>query len=112
MKLAVFLLEHEGHTVIKAGDAEEGIRQARENAPDLILMDVQLPRMDGLTATRLLKADPFTHSIKIVALTALAMSGDREAILAAGCDAYFAKPIRHEAFMKLVNDTLSSPPSQ
>ena len=78
MKLAVFLLTKEGHEVLQAPDAEEGLRIARQRLPVLILMDVQLPGMDGLAATRLLKADAATHHIKIVALTAFAMRGDQE----------------------------------
>ena len=104
MKLAVFLLEQSGHEALKAGDAEEGIRLARERLPQLILMDVQLPGMDGLAATRLLKADAATRDIKVVALTALAMSGDREKTVAAGCDGYIAKPIRYREFLKVVGD--------
>ena len=104
MKLAVFLLEQSGHEALKAGDAEEGIRLARERLPQLILMDVQLPGMDGLAATRLLKADAATRDIKVVALPALAMSGDREKTVAAGCDGYIAKPIRYREFLKVVGD--------
>jgi two-component system cell cycle response regulator DivK len=102
MKLAVFLLEKNGHEVIQAQDAEEGIRISHEHLPALILMDVQLPGMDGLAATRLLKADPTSCHIKIVALTAFAMPGDREKIVAAGCDGYIAKPIRYKEFLKVV----------
>lgn len=102
MKLAVFLLENAQHQVTQATDAEEGIRLARALRPDLILMDIQLPGMDGLTAAHLLKADAATRSIKIVALTALAMGGDREKILAAGCDAYIAKPLRYKEFLQVV----------
>lgn len=102
MKLTVFLLQTEGHQVMQARDAEEGIRLARQWLPQLILMDVQLPGMDGLTATRLLKSEEATRGIKIVALTALAMSGDREKITAAGCDGYIAKPIRYRAFLQEV----------
>jgi two-component system cell cycle response regulator DivK len=106
MKLAVFLLEKEGHEVIQAQDAEEGIRLTHELLPVLILMDVQLPGMDGLEATRLLKADPSTSHIKIVALTAFAMRGDREKIMAAGCDDYVAKPIRYKEFLKVVAEMI------
>jgi two-component system cell cycle response regulator DivK len=106
MKLAVFLLEKEGYEVVRAIDAEEGIRIARQRLPDLILMDVQLPGMDGLTATRLLKADASTRHIKIIALTAFAMRGDQEKIQAAGCDAYIAKPIRYKEFLKAVAQSL------
>jgi two-component system cell cycle response regulator DivK len=107
MKLAVFLLEKEGYEVVQAIDAEEGIRIARRRLPGLILMDVQLPGMDGLAATRLLKADAATRHIKIIALTAFAMRGDQEKIQAAGCDAYIAKPIRYKEFLKAVAQSLS-----
>lgn len=107
MKLAVFLLEQAGHEVLQATDAEAGIRLARERLPQLILMDVQLPGMDGLTATRLLKADAATRAIKVVALTALAMGGDEEKIRAAGCDGYIAKPIRYQAFLQVVGKMLT-----
>lgn len=102
MKLTVLLLQREGHEVIEATDAEDGIRLARERSPKLILMDVQLPGMDGLAATRMLKRDAATSKIKIVALTALAMTGDRERMEAAGCDGYIAKPIRYQEFLKVV----------
>lgn len=107
MKLGVFLLEKAGHEVLQATDAEEGIRLARLSLPQLILMDVQLPGMDGLAATRLLKADAITAMIKIVALTALAMSGDQEKIKAAGCDDYIAKPIRYQEFLKTVAELVA-----
>lgn len=104
MKLAVFLLEREDHEVLQAADAEEGVRLAREHLPDLILMDIQLPGMDGLAAARLLKDDAATRDIKVVALTAFAMSGDREKIEASGCDGYIAKPIRYQEFLKVVGE--------
>jgi len=107
MKLAVFLLEKEGHEVLQATDAEEGVGLARARRPELILMDVQLPGMDGLAATRLLKGDAATHDIKVVAVTAFAMSGDREKIEAAGCDGYVAKPIRYQEFLQVVRDMLA-----
>lgn len=102
MKLTVLMLQKGGHEVLQANDAEEGIRLAREHLPNLILMDVQLPGMDGLAATRLLRRDPSTSRIKIVALTALAMTGDRERIEAAGCDDYIAKPIHYQEFLRVV----------
>ncbi|HXP95294.1 MAG TPA: response regulator [Telmatospirillum sp.] len=102
MKLVVVLLEKEGYEVLQATDAEDGIRLTRERHPDLILMDVQLPRMDGLTATRLLKGDLATRDIRIVALTAFAMPGDHERIAAAGCDGYITKPIHYRDFLNTV----------
>ena len=104
MKLAVFLLERAGHEVLQATDAEAGIRLAHERQPRLILMDVQLPGMDGLAATRQLKADAATSHVRIVALTAFAMRGDRERIEAAGCDGYIAKPLRYQEFLKVVDE--------
>jgi CheY-like chemotaxis protein len=107
-KLVVFLLEKEGFEVRHAGEALEGIRIAREWQPQLILMDVQMPGMDGLTATRLLKDAQETAAIKIVALTALAMPGDRERAKAAGCDDYITKPIHYQEFLETVKRVLGS----
>ena len=102
MKLAVLLLETAGHTVIAAADAEAGLTLARDGQPDLILMDIQLPGMDGLQATALLKRDEATRAIPVIALTALAMKGDEEHILAAGCDGYIAKPMRYKEFLATI----------
>src|SRR5207247_2637424 len=96
MKLAILLLQNIGHTVLRADDAETGLMLARTDSPDLILMDIQLPGMDGLEATALLKKDPATAGIPVIALTALAMKGDQEKTHLAGCDAYLAKPVRHK----------------
>jgi two-component system, cell cycle response regulator DivK len=102
MKLAVSLLQLAGHTVLKAMDAEAGLALARDMQPGLILMDIYLPGMDGLDAISLLKADERTCGIPIIALTALAMKGDEERMLAAGCDAYIAKPMRYKEFLAAV----------
>ena len=102
MTLAVFLLESAGHTVVSATDAVAGLALARQRQPDLILMDIQLPGMDGLEATLLLKSADATRAIPVVALTALAMKGDEERIRAAGCDGYIAKPIRYKEFLETV----------
>src|SRR4051812_4748634 len=99
MTLTVFLLQSVGHAVLTATDAESGLALARTERPNLILMDIQLPGMDGLKATRLLKQDEATRGIPVIALTALAMKGDEEHILAAGCDGYIAKPMRYEEFL-------------
>lgn len=93
MKLVRVLLSSEGYDVRTALDAEAALAQLRSSPPDLILMDVQLPGMDGLELTRKLKSNPATRNIKIVGLTAYAMRGDRERIIAAGCDGYIPKPI-------------------
>jgi len=109
MTLAVFLLQSAGHAVLTATDAEAGLTLARDEQPDLILMDIQLPGMDGLEATALLKrADP-TRAIPVVALTALAMKGDEERIRAAGCDGYIAKPMRYQEFLAVVTAQLARP---
>ncbi len=102
MTLAVFLLQSAGHTALSATDAEAGLTLAREARPDLILMDIQLPGMDGLEATALLKKDETTRAIPVIALTALAMKGDEARIRAAGCDGYIAKPMRYLDFLKTV----------
>jgi two-component system cell cycle response regulator DivK len=102
MTLAVFLLQSAGHAVLSARDAEAGLTLAREEQPDLILMDIQLPGMDGLQATALLKRDDATRAIPVIALTALAMKGDEERIRAAGCDGYIAKPMRYQEFLATI----------
>jgi len=109
MTLAVFLLESAGHTVINATDAEAGLTLARDEQPHLILMDIQLPGMDGLEATRLLKQDDATRGIPVIALTALAMKGDEERIRAAGCDGYIAKPLAYKDFLAMVSARLGTP---
>ena len=102
MKLTVFLIEAAGHTALCATNAEVALTMARTERPDLILMDIQLPGMDGLAATVLLKQDEATRSIPVIALTALAMKGDEARILAAGCDGYIAKPMRHKHFQAII----------
>ena len=102
MKLAVFVLEQAGYTVVTANDAEVGLTLARELRPNLIMMDVQLPGMDGLAATELLKKDETTRGIPVIALTALAMKGDEARIRDAGCDAYIAKPMRYQEVLDTV----------
>ena len=107
MTLAVFLLGSAKYTVLQAVNAEAGLTLARSELPDLILMDIQLPGMDGLQATALLKADPTTRAIPVVALTALAMKGDEERIIAAGCDGYIAKPLAYKEFLATVEEQLA-----
>ncbi len=86
-------LVRRGYIVVMAVDGAEGIRLAREQAPDLILMDLSLPVVDGWEATRRIKADPTTRAIPVIALTAHAMAGDRDRSIAAGCDDYDTKPV-------------------
>jgi two-component system, cell cycle response regulator DivK len=109
MSLAVFLLQSAGHTVVKATDAEAGLTLARHEQPNLILMDIQLPGMDGLEATALLKQGHATRCIPVIALTALAMKGDEERIRAAGCDGYIAKPMRYQEFLAAIAAQLPEP---
>src|SRR5688572_31962378 len=112
MTLAIFLLESAGHTVLSATDAEAGLTLANNAQPNLILMDIQLPGMDGLEAAALLKRDVTTRAIPVIALTALAMKGDEERIRAAGCDGYIAKPLAYREFLATVGKFLlpSAPP--
>jgi len=107
MKLVKSLLDIGKYRVLAAEDAESGIQVARENHPDLILMDIQLPGMDGLTATKILKADQKVNAIPIVALTSHAMEGDDKKALAAGCDGYIAKPIDTKNFLATIGQYLN-----
>ena len=102
MELVRALLEKLGYVVIDSGTAEEGIERAKAEQPQLILMDINLPGTDGLTATTLLKAEPTTRHIPVVALTAHAMKGDDERVQTAGCDGYMTKPIDTRSFPALV----------
>jgi len=110
MQLSSFLLESADYTVLAATTAEMALSLAREQRPDLILMDIQLPGMDGLQATALLKADEATRRIPVFALTALAMKGDEERIRAAGCDGYIAKPLDYKVFLSVVKARLAAGP--
>ena len=87
------ILTFHGYEVSEAVDGQDGVDQARELMPDLILMDIQMPGMDGMTAGSILKGDPVTANLKIIALTSFAMQGDREKFLEAGFDGYLSKPI-------------------
>ena len=107
MKLAVFLVQSVGHTVLCATDGEAGLALARNELPNLILMDIQLPGIDGLDAIGLLKRDDATRAIPVIALTALAMKGDEERIRAAGCDDYIAKPMDYKDFLATVAEQLA-----
>lgn len=104
MLVATALLKVGGHTALTASTAEEGIEIAIREAPRLILMDISLPGMDGLTATGILRKDPRTKDIPIVALTAHAMKGDEEKARAAGCVGYITKPIDTRSFYKTIEE--------
>jgi CheY-like chemotaxis protein len=107
LKLVRVLLTAEGYDVRTATDAEEAVATLAEFHPRLILMDLQLPGMDGLELTRQLKADPATRDIVVVAITAYAMKGDEERALAAGCDGYVAKPIDTRALPGVIASYLA-----
>ena len=94
-----YLLTHFGHEVLAAADGEAGLVLAREQSPDIIVCDIQLPKLDGFGVARHLKADDRLRHIPLVAITALAMVGDRERMLAAGFDGYMSKPIEPQAFV-------------
>ncbi|MFB3301708.1 MULTISPECIES: response regulator [unclassified Pseudomonas] len=108
MRLARLLLVNAGHSVLWAADAETGLTLARDKQPALILMDIQLPGMDGLAATLLLKQDPLTAHIPVIALTAMAMKEDREKTRLAGCDAYIIKPLRYKELYQVIDTLLQT----
>jgi len=108
MKLVKTLLDLAGFDVVAAEDAETGIDMIREHRPDLILMDMQLPGMDGLSATKIIKQDEALKSIPVVALTSYSMQGDEERADQAGCSGYISKPIDTRNFAKNVNQYIGS----
>ncbi len=108
MRLAQHILEVEGYTVLKAATAQEALEQIESTLPDLVLMDAQLPDMDGMTVVRILRENAITRDITILALTACAMKGDRERMLHMGCDGHISKPIDVQDFIDTVRRLLSS----
>ncbi len=106
-RLAQFLLKSQGYEVWEATNAAEAFASLKEKRPDLILMDVQLPGMDGLTATKQLKADPSTRDIPVLAVTSYAMRGDEARALDAGCTGYVTKPIDKTVFLQAVAKLLT-----
>jgi two-component system cell cycle response regulator DivK len=109
--LETFILEKNGHVVTAARDGEEGIRLAAANRPALILLDIQLPVMDGYAVATELRRRPALARTPIVAVTSYAMSGDRERVLATGCDGYIEKPINPDTFLAEVLTYLAPSPS-
>lgn len=106
LKLAADVLECEGHAILRAQNAEEAREVLHRVTPDLILMDIQMPGMDGLSLTRLLKANPAYQRVHVVALTSFAMKGDEQKALEAGCDGYITKPIDTRKFPVQVAEIL------
>ncbi|MCM2358376.1 MAG: response regulator [Geobacteraceae bacterium] len=100
------VLEYYGYTVVEAMDGADGVAKAREQLPDLILLDIQMPVMNGFTALQALRDDPLMREIRVIALTSFAMKGDRERIMAAGFQGYIAKPIDTRELPKLVEQFL------
>ena len=107
MKLVKGLLRIGKYCMLEASDAESGIQLIREQRPDLVLMDIQLPGMDGLSAAKIINEDPLLKDIPIVALTSYAMQGDKEKALEAGCTGYIAKPIDTRKFLKTISQYLN-----
>ena len=108
MKLVRSMLQLGKYRILEAQNAEIGIELAREHSPDLILMDIQLPGMDGLDATRFIKSDSALAHIPVVALTSYAMRGDEEKALSAGCSGYIAKPIDTRNFLDFISEQLNA----
>ena len=106
MRVIRMVLSNKGYSVLEATDGEEALAVAMEGRPDLIVMDIQLPKIDGLEVTRRLRQTPEFKQTPIIALTASAMEGDREKIIAAGCDEYISKPVNTRQFPQLVAEML------
>ncbi len=106
MRVIRMVLANKGYGLLEATDGEEALVVAMEGRPDLIVMDIQLPKMDGLEVTRRLRQTPEFKQTPIIALTASAMEGDREKIMAAGCDKYISKPVNTRQFPQLVAEML------
>jgi two-component system, cell cycle response regulator DivK len=111
-RLVEFLLKSKGYEVWWSSSAPEAFKLLKEKHPDLILMDIQLPEMDGLTATKHLKADPETRDIPVIAVTSYAMKGDEDKARDAGCNGYIAKPLDNTVFLEMVAKTLGEQPAK
>jgi CheY-like chemotaxis protein len=109
MYLMTFILERMGHLVLKAVTGEQGVEAAVREVPDLILMDIQLPGIDGFEATQRIRASAAAQGVPIVAVTSFAMTGDRERLLAAGCNGYIEKPIDPDTIMAQIEGFLREP---
>ena len=106
LKLVRDVLQYRGYRTIEAGTGEDAVRLAKAHIPDLVLMDIQLPGMDGIAALGELRADPTTRAVPVMAVTASAMTHDRKKIMAAGFDGYQSKPIKVKEFMDAVREML------
>lgn len=110
--LTTFILERHGHTVLQARSGEEGISLAATGKPDMILLDVQLPVMDGYAVAQRLKSNPDMHTVPIIAVTSYAMVGDRERVMESGCIGYVEKPINPDTFIHEISVFLNDPNSR
>jgi two-component system cell cycle response regulator DivK len=106
LKLVRDVLQHQGYQTIEAGTGEDGVRLAKERRPDLVLMDILLPGIDGIAALGQLRADPATRAIPVIAVTASVMTHDRKKILESGFDGYQSKPIKVRELIEAVRETL------
>jgi CheY-like chemotaxis protein len=106
MYLCTFILTNHNHTVLQAYDGHAGIAIAQQEMPDLIILDIQLPSLDGYAVAHALKTNPRTTLIPIVAVTSFAMAGDRERVMAAGCEGYIEKPINPDTFIHEIAEKL------
>ena len=106
LKLFSVIIKSLGYEILTAMNGEEGVKIAKEESPDLILMDIQMPVMDGITAFNILKSDEKTKNIPVIALTSYAMAGDRERFLGSGFVDYISKPIDKDGFIKTIEDIL------
>ncbi len=106
LRLVNDIMESQGYQTLQASGGYEGIKLARSEKPDLIIMDIQMPDIDGIQVTRILKSERETAAIPIIALTAMVMKGDKEKIIDAGCDGYLQKPIRFDALIDTVKQWL------
>ena len=102
LKFFLSLLNSQGYETIEARDGKEGVRLAKDQKPDLILMDIQMPVMDGVTVMKILKENPETKDIPLIALTSYAMKGDKEKFLSEGFVEYIAKPIKVDEFLEVI----------
>jgi len=108
LRLLEMILENKDYTIFKAIDGEEALGMARREHPDLILMDIQLPKMSGLEVTQTLRADPAFRDIIIIGITAYALQGDKEMVINSGCDAYMSKPFRTRELSSLISEMLAN----
>jgi two-component system cell cycle response regulator DivK len=106
LELAAYLLESAGHTTLRAPDGEAGMQLALQESPDLVICDLQIPRMDGHAVVRALRANPKWRRVPVIAVTALSMPGDREKTLAAGFDGFLSKPVTPETFVQQIESFL------